>query len=660
MAILRRLLFPLVLNAASLSASPLAPLFSNSSSSSGISSLAAPSSSVQTPLSSVQEPDWSSILPSQQLDYHDCYDGKFKCARLLVPLDWKTAGDNRTIAVAMVKLPAAVPDDDPTFGGSVFVNPGGPGASGVNHLVKNGATLQRVLIDKPGVRHYELISFDPRGIGRTNPVDCFGHNDFARAAWILQDHAKGSLTSGEGAIINGLSLAKALSMRCEREAGEALAYVNTPSVARDMVEMVGKIAELRKRKAAAAAPAPKADDANNNSNKPRHGAEDDDDPTPRLQYIGFSYGTVLGNTFASMFPGRVGRMVLDGVADATDYFEGDGWMTNLQDTDAIFEEFWDGCFQSENALCPFRETDKDAKKARKRFWSWVEALDESPAPIYRPNGALMRLTGEQVLRVVGSALYKPRQQFQPLALALFHGMQGNLTRVASWADSGIPKVADACQAAAAKNHHNGAFGLPLPDPKDEGGFAVLCSDGEDVTDRNTKFWRKYAKKQGKKSDVFGVFWASIRMTCSSWPVRPSWSFQGPFSTPKHSARPLFSGKPAAPLLFLSSRFDPVTPLKAARAMAKEHPGSAVVVQESLGHSAWGSAPSRCTWKIVSDYLHSGVVPKKDTACRADCGPWDHVCDAALGKREEEDGVKEWEAMNLGEEPQVRRFPLGLE
>ncbi|KAL7815271.1 TAP-like domain-containing protein [Trichoderma gracile] len=649
MSMRRYLSVLLPLAATSTMASPLNVAFSNST--------VAPSAAPVRPILPVHEFDWSSIVPSQQLEYHDCYGG-LQCARLLVPLDWKTAGDNRTIAVAMAKLPAAVPADDATFGGSVFVNPGGPGASGINYLVKNGAALQRILVDKPGVRHYELVSFDPRGVGRTNPVvDCFGNNDFARTAWILQDHAKGSLTSGEGAIINGLSLAKALSMRCEKEAGEALAYVNTPSVARDMAEMVDKIAELRKREAAPKVESNsnnKTEAKGNNDKKPRHGAEEADDPTPRLQYIGFSYGTVLGNTFASMFPGRVGRMVLDGVADATDYFEGDGWMTNLQDTDAIFEDFWDGCFKADNALCPFRETDDNAKKARKRFWAWVEGLDESPAPIYRPNGALMSLPGEQVLRVVGSALYRPRQQFQPLALALFEGMRGNLTRIASWADSGIPKVADACQA------KNGGNALGLPDPKDEGGFAVLCSDGEDVTDRNAKFWRKYAKKQGKKSDVFGLFWASIRMTCSSWPVRPSWSFQGPFSTPKHSARPLFSGKPAAPLLFLSSRLDPVTPLKAARAMAKEHPGSAVVVQESLGHSAWGSAPSRCTWKVVSDYLHSGVVPKKDTVCPADCGPWDHVCDAALGKRAEEDGVKEWEAMNMGEEPQVRRFPLGLE
>ncbi|KAL6874870.1 TAP-like domain-containing protein [Trichoderma novae-zelandiae] len=649
-----RYLLPLLLEAATLSgASPLAAVRSNGTAPYPV---PVPAPAPVRPPSAPQEFDWPSLVPSRQLEYRDCYGGGFQCARLLLPLDWQSAGDNRTVAVAVVRLPAAVPASDPAFGGSVFVNPGGPGASGVNYLVRHGATLRRVLVDKPGVRHYEVVSFDPRGVGRTTPVvDCFGPNDFARTAWNLQDHARGSLTSGPGAVINGLSLAKSLSLRCEREAAEAMAYVNTPSVARDMAEMVDQIDELRKREAAS-----NGSGSSSSNNKPRHGAEEEGDPTPRLQYIGFSYGTVLGNAFASMFPGRVGRIVLDGVADAEDYFEGDGWLTNLQDTDTIFEEFWEGCFKSDNALCPFRETDDSPKKARKRFWSWVSDLDDAPAPIYRPNGALLRLTGDDVLRVVGSALYQPRQQFQPLALALFEGIGGNLTRVASWADTGVPQVADACAAGSGAGPGPGPGSPLLPPPKDEGGFAVLCGDGTDVTDRGAGFWKKYAKKQGGRSKVLGVFWAGIRLTCSSWPARPSWSFHGPFATPEHSARPLYGGKPAAPLLFLSSRLDPVTPLKGARAMAKEHPGAGLVIQESMGHGAWGSAPSRCTWRIVADYLHSGVVPGKETVCRADCGPWDHVCDAAVGKRSGEADVGEWEAMHLGEDLQVRRFPLGLE
>lgn len=87
-------------------------------------------------------------------------------------------------------------------------------------------------------------------------------------------------------------------------------FVNTPSVARDMVEMVDKIDELRKREAA------------KKGQKPPKKREDKNATVPRIQYIGWSHGSILGNYFASMFPGRVGRMVLDGVMDPKDYATG--------------------------------------------------------------------------------------------------------------------------------------------------------------------------------------------------------------------------------------------------------------------------------------------------------------------------------------------------
>lgn len=286
------------------------------------------------PASDPEEFDWLSVVPSEDLKYHDCYDG-FKCARLAVPLDWRNDRDGRTVAIAIVKLPAVVPDDDPAFGGSIFLNPGGPGGSGVNYAVRRAAAIQKFLVDKQGVRHYEIVSFDPRGIGRTTPItDCFRSDDFARAAWVLENRAKGSLNAGGGAIPYGLGLAKSFAMRCELEEGDsAVRYVNTPSVARDMVEMIDKIDELRKQEATKkqeqkpqqlAEGEEEVQDGNEAQVELRkRGQENTNDLIPRLQYIGFSYGTVLGNTFASMFPGRVGRLVLDGVADAMDYSNGD-------------------------------------------------------------------------------------------------------------------------------------------------------------------------------------------------------------------------------------------------------------------------------------------------------------------------------------------------
>lgn len=261
--------------------------------------------------------DWDSIKPSKDLEYHDCYE-ELKCARLEVPLDWKNESDTRRVVLAITKLPAVVPDDDPTFGGSVFTNPGGPGGSGVGWVRIFGHNL-RFVVDKPGKRHYEIVSWDPRGIGNTIPrVDCYPYNALARDADILSLVANGALGRSPASLSFGLAIEKNIGSRCkdaEEQVGEILSYVNTPSVARDMVEMIDKIDELRKWEAA-------AKHGEDHLELRKRKIQKDEDDVPRLQYIGFSYGTILGNYFSSLFPGRVGRVVLDGVCNTDDYANG--------------------------------------------------------------------------------------------------------------------------------------------------------------------------------------------------------------------------------------------------------------------------------------------------------------------------------------------------
>lgn len=278
--------------------------------------------------------DWEGIKPSPDLVYHDCYDG-YKCARLSVPLDWLNETDTRTAAIAMIKLPALVPDDDPAFSGPIFTNPGGPGGSGVNFIFRMGRHLRRT-VDKPGRRHYEIISFDPRGVGLSTPaVDCFHHDILARDAMAIETRGNGPLSGDRTSLRYSLAMMDVLGQRCkmvDEQWGNVLAYVGTPSVARDMVEMVDKVDELRKREAATKEPK-----QSSHSNHRDEGAEQDprqelrkrsalleDEPrdVPRLQYIGFSYGTILGNYFAALFPGRIGRLLLDGVCNTDDYATG--------------------------------------------------------------------------------------------------------------------------------------------------------------------------------------------------------------------------------------------------------------------------------------------------------------------------------------------------
>lgn len=241
--------------------------------------------------------DWDSIDPNTDIEYHDCH-GEYKCARLELPMDWlapdNSTEDDRTVAIAMIKLPAAVPTNDSSYAGPVFFNPGGPGGSGVEALLGMGPYLQS-RIDKPGQKHYDIISFDPRGVGFTTPtVNCYVNDGLARSIAELESRQTFQMRSGlYDPLPYSLALARAFGQRCEGQ--DVLPYVGTPSVARDMVAMVDKIAAKEERRTEA---------------------------LPRIKYLGFSYGTVLGNAFASLFPGRVGRLVLDGVSNANDYTTG--------------------------------------------------------------------------------------------------------------------------------------------------------------------------------------------------------------------------------------------------------------------------------------------------------------------------------------------------
>ncbi|KAK2596741.1 hypothetical protein QQS21_006196 [Conoideocrella luteorostrata] len=557
--------------------------------------------------------DWKAINPSGNLKYHDCYDG-FKCARLEVPLDYTNAADNRTAVIAITKLPAVVSSDDPAFGGSIFVNPGGPGASGVSYIQNAGRNMQH-FVDKPGQRHYEIVSWDPRGMGQTTPkADCFHSDAVARNAWQLEDRVNGGLDKGLGAIKQSLAVTKALSERCkysEGQWGDAMAYVNTPSVARDMVEMVDRVDELRKQEMVV------KDDAETRLELKKR-TLDDADNTPRLQYIGFSYGSVLGNYFASLYPGRVGRMVLDGIVNADEYSKGPGWLHSLEDTDEVLEQFWQGCHRAGPLICAMASnSDTSSSQLKARFWSWINDLDDAPLPALSPAGAIVVITGKDVRNFVGVSLYDPITSFKSLAKTLVQAMGGNTTSlIGGMIGAGLlPDLSNTCS-----DQNSTMSTSMLPESR----CAVVCGDGDDITDKDAAWWSKYVQQQQSKSQLLGAYWSRIRFSCSSWPFRPNLSFKGPFGTPKAVARPT-AGRPAAPLLFLSNRLDPVTPLRAARAMAAKHPGAGLVIQESIGHCAIGIAPSDCTKRTVADYFETGKVPAGETICKTQCGPWDEGC-----------------------------------
>jgi pimeloyl-ACP methyl ester carboxylesterase len=209
---------------------------------------------------------------------------------LKVPLDWLRPFEDERVVLAIIKLPAS---DVETYKGPVFINPGGPGGSGVYALKRSGKLLQQVI----GSNH-DLISFDPRGVGATTPnVDCWSSIQ-SRKIWALQD--VGVIDSHPGILYDAYARATALSGLCSRKlAGNGTAklvssdspaghdissFVSTASTARDMLEILNL-----------------------------GGWE-------KLRYWGFSYGTMLGGMFATLWPEKVERMVNDGEIFARFHF----------------------------------------------------------------------------------------------------------------------------------------------------------------------------------------------------------------------------------------------------------------------------------------------------------------------------------------------------
>ncbi|KAG5981784.1 hypothetical protein E4U55_002562 [Claviceps digitariae] len=603
-------------------------------------------------------PNWSEITPSRQLVYHDCQNGTFQCARLLVPLDWQDRTDSRTATIALVTLPAQVPANDTRFGGTIIVNPGGPGSSGADFVLVKGRHLQRTL-DVPSTRHYEIVGFDPRGIGHSTPqIKCLD-DPRRRQTWELENRgAGGDSGMGNGAptvssVSYSLAMIAGFNQHCllvddtraglddraraeaDVRAGNATSYASTASVARDMLEIV-KVIDVRRK-----------------SDYP--GGFTGRRKTPRLQYLGFSYGTFLGSTFMSMFPGRVARMVLDGVMDVNDWVKGT-LVSNTVGTDRVFVEFWRTCFKAGPMVCPFYSNRKfmsGPNNAEDRFWGWLGQVDDEPLIKEGLMHDPVIMTGNDIRKFIVSMSYNPGKSFRSLAKFLHDLITNQPHKMGGSYPTRGPLAPDQEHRVQRPRHrHGGHVSVSwnhtengLPEQQQWGPMesmsAVVCADGDDIFQKSPEWWVKYIKRQESVSRVLGRAWAMTRARCHRWPFRPNWRYTGPFGSPRHDKNGK-RGIPLAPILFLSSEHDPLTPISTAYAMLKQFAGSQLVVQEGIGHTAWRSGYTECVRSRVSNYFMTGDVQSKNIVrCPSMCDIWDESCNAERlsGEKDLEGGLK---------------------
>lgn len=559
--------------------------------------------STQAPSAAAQSFQWSNIVPSEKLQYHDCHQG-LQCARLLVPLDYHDANEDSKVALAVIRRPARVPVTSMNYGGAIITNPGGPGGSGVAQQLSMGGYIQEIVdADRDPSsadledKYFDIISFDPRGVNHTTPtISCFP-DSASRQRWDLQTTAEGLLGSSSGSLRSKWRRARAVADGCSRRLGKFGEHVNTTPVARDLITLIDKHGDWRQGHTASL------------DNKPYQkplGTV----PEP-LRFWGFSYGSLLGSTVASMYPGRIERMVLDGVVDSDDYYSG-SWTKNLDDADAIFGKFAAYCYEAGPERCPFWR-DGGAKAIDTAYDDLLRAIRDDPlsVPGTADRGPEL-ITWSDIRLLVAPSLYQPLRLFQKLAELLQDLTKGNGTLFAEhkMRNQGQPcnKSPTLPEEVCEEPFSHGCI-LPGWSPYDASS-AVLCTDAatKEVQFTETEF-ASYWENLRNQSHMMGDFWAQTRLSCAGWLAKAKWRFQGPLGgTTKHG------------ILYIGNSLDPVTPLSNARHMMSKFAGASLLQQDSEGHCSFAE-PSSCTAEVVRQYFQTGALPTLGTVCSPDKRPF---------------------------------------
>jgi pimeloyl-ACP methyl ester carboxylesterase len=290
-------------------------------------------------------------------------------------------------------------------------------------------------------RYFDIIGFDPRGIGWTEPAARCMPNRPASWSWKLREETEGLIGSSDAALGRLWSMHHAFGASCklaeeDQEGPDIKQYMTTAFVARDMLEIIERHAEYVAKEVAkkAAQRAGKRPGCDSSTYVPGES---------KLQYWGFSYGTLLGSTFASMFPDRVGRLILDGVVSAYDYQHslGNG---SLTDVEKAMNSFYTFCRNLGPGECSLATANSSVLDIKERTQNIIASLYHDPLPIVSSDGPDF-LTWSDLKLVIFSATYLPRLMFQSVADILAAIEQGG------------GSVTDEL---AGMNHYNHVFSCP--------------------------------------------------------------------------------------------------------------------------------------------------------------------------------------------------------
>lgn len=485
---------------------------------------------------------------SQTIDWKDCSDGTpFKCGTTTVPLDYEHP-DGRTITIALKKLPAS---DGNAEHGSLFTNPGGPGASGIE-TVRDPAAMPEELRGA-----YDIIGFDPRGVGQSTPITCWTDEDISQALTDAQNGKISDVVPSNTISSKSLSAQEKMdrgaadAAACAQHSGvpELLDHVGTRNVARDLDVMRATSGDAT------------------------------------LNYLGVSYGTHIGAVYADFFPDRVGRAVLDGAMDPSQrWADGEAEVTAFKED--VLRQYVEHCQAHDG--CPLTGSTDEAIA---QLTAFVDGLDQ--APLTAPDSSVTVNTEEATTIIQHYAVEKP--DWDALTAMLTPAMSnrdGALMVAAkqSTLASQLPTTAE--QAVA------GANTLFMS-------AAVICNDYPDTAD-TVSDWDAQAAAEKKTSPFFGGASHGLDAYCRGW------GHQG--QTPPQETH----AEGSAPILVVGLTKDSRTLYPWAQNLTDQLDNGHLLTVEGYGHVTFGR--NTCATAAMTDFFVNGTIPAEGTTCAAEPQP----------------------------------------
>jgi pimeloyl-ACP methyl ester carboxylesterase len=440
-----------------------------------------------------------------------------------VPLDY-AAGGSAVAHISLIRLPAT---DRARRIGSLVTNPGGPGGSGVD-FVRQDATA----VFPAAVRErFDIVGFDPRGVGLSTPVRCEADLE----SYLSAD--PDPITAAQWTAL--VAADRAFATACGTNAGPLLGDVSTVSAARDLDLLRAALGEAK------------------------------------LTYVGYSYGTFLGATYAGLFPDHVRALVLDAAVDPALDLVG-----RLRGQAASFEGALDRFLASCSAdpSCGFYEGGASGRA----FDRLIAGLDRKPLPAPLVGGGRAATAGMAWNAILG-ALYSPGFGWPYLARALGLAAAGDGSLLLATADALNGRKPD------------GEYSNEV-----EANSAINCADEPAPTDPAA--YMTLAQQLLKTAPRVGRVLAATGLTCAFWPVHPT------------AAPAPIRAAGAPPIVVIGGTGDPATPYAWSVALAKELSSGVLLTRTGEGHGSYGFG-TPCIDAPVDAYLLDLTAPVKGTVCK---------------------------------------------